>query len=119
MTQNIASIPLLWVLPLSIYLLTFILCFEGRGWYNRTAFFAPVLVVLGAMIYVDSDLAMLLDLKVALPVFAAGLFAICMFCHGELATLKPPPRYLTGFYLMISLGGAIGSLLVSVVAPLV
>jgi SAM-dependent methyltransferase len=119
MTQNIASIPLLWVLPLSLYLLTFILCFEGRGWYSRMTLFGPVLVVLGAMIYVDSDLAILLDLKVALPVFAAGLFAVCMFCHGELALLKPPPRYLTGFYLMISLGGAIGSLLVSVVAPLV
>jgi len=119
MTQNIASIPLLWVLPLSIYLLTFILCFEGRGWYNRLVFFVPLLAVLGAMVYVDNDLAKLLDLKVALPVFAAGLFAICMFCHGELALLKPAPRYLTGFYLMISLGGAIGSLLVSVVAPLV
>jgi SAM-dependent methyltransferase len=119
MTQNIASIPLLWVLPLSIYLLTFILCFEGRGWYKRLTFFGPVLVIIGAMVYVDSDLALLLDLKVAIPVFAAGLFAICMFCHGELATLKPAPKYLTGFYLLISLGGAIGSLLVSVVAPLV
>ena len=118
MTQNIASMPLLWVLPLSLYLLTFILCFEGRGWYQRFVFFGPVLIVLSAMVYVDSDLGMLLDLKVALPIFAAGLFAVCMFCHGELATLKPAPRYLTGFYLMISLGGAIGSLLVSVVAPL-
>jgi SAM-dependent methyltransferase len=117
MTQNIASIPLLWVLPLSIYLLTFILCFEGRGWYSRMVFFFPLLAVIGAMVYVDSDLAMLLDLKVALPVFAAGLFAICMFCHGELALLKPSPKYLTGFYLLVSLGGAIGSLLVSVVAP--
>ena len=118
MTQNIASIPLLWVLPLALYLLTFILCFEGRGWYHRYVFFIPVLAALAAMVYVNSDLTMLLDLKVALPVFAAGLFAVCMFCHGELATLKPAPRYLTGFYLMIALGGAIGSLLVSVVAPL-
>jgi hypothetical protein len=118
MTQNIASIPLLWVLPLSIYLLTFILCFEGRGWYHRIVYFIPVLAVVAAMVYVDSDLQLMLDLKIALPVFAAGLFAICMFCHGELALLKPSPRYLTGFYLMIAAGGAIGSLLVSVVAPL-
>jgi SAM-dependent methyltransferase len=118
MTQNIASMPLLWVLPLALYLLTFILCFEGRGWYKRPVFFGPVLTVLVAMMYVNSDLSLLLDLQVALPVFAAGLFAVCMFCHGELATLKPAPRYLTGFYLMIALGGAIGSLLVSVVAPL-
>ena len=119
MTQNIASIPLLWVLPLALYLLTFILCFEGRGWYHRYVFFVPVLAALAAMVYVNSDLTMLLDLKVALPIFAAGLFAVCMFCHGELATLKPAPRYLTGFYLMISLGGAFGSLLVSVIAPLI
>ena len=118
MTQNIASMPLLWVLPLALYLLTFILCFEGRGWYHRFVFFGPVLTVLVAMVYVNSDLSLLLDLKVALPVFAAGLFAVCMFCHGELATLKPAPRYLTGFYLMIALGGAVGSLLVSIVAPL-
>ena len=119
MTQNIASMPLLWVLPLSLYLLTFILCFEGRGWYQRFVCFGPVLTVLAAMVYVNSDLSLLLDLKVALPVFAAGLFTICMFCHGELASLKPAPRYLTGFFLMVSLGGAIGSLLVSVVAPLI
>jgi SAM-dependent methyltransferase len=119
MTQNIASIPLLWVLPLSIYLLTFILCFEGRGWYHRRVYFIPVLAVVAGMVYVDSDLQLMLDLKIALPVFAAGLFAICMFCHGELALLKPSPRYLTGFYLMIAAGGAIGSLLVSVAAPLV
>ncbi|MEO8134327.1 MAG: fused MFS/spermidine synthase [Betaproteobacteria bacterium] len=119
MTQNIASMPLLWVLPLTLYLLTFILCFEGRGWYHRLAFLGPLLAALGGMVYVDSELSIMLNIKIALPVFAAGLFAICMFCHGELAALKPAPRYLTGFFLMVSLGGAIGSLLVSVVAPLV
>jgi SAM-dependent methyltransferase len=117
-TQNIASMPLLWVLPLSLYLVTFILCFEGRGWYQRWLFFGPLLVVLIAMVYVDSDVHLQLDLKTALPIFVAGLFIVCMFCHGELARMKPAPRYLTGFYLMIALGGAIGALLVGVVAPL-
>jgi SAM-dependent methyltransferase len=70
------------------------------------------------MVYVDSDVNLQLDLKTALPIFTAGLFVVCMFCHGELSKMKPPPRYLTGFYLMIALGGAIGALLVSVVAPL-
>lgn len=117
-TQNVASMPLLWVLPLSLYLLTFILCFEGRGWYRRHVFVGPVLVALGAMVYINNDVQLLLNLRQALPVFAAGLFVVCMFCHGELASLKPAPRYLTGFYLMVSAGGAIGALLVSVAAPL-
>jgi hypothetical protein len=58
-----------------------------------------------------------LDLRVAAPVYAAGLFVCCMFCHGELARLKPAPRHLTMFYLMVSLGGAVGALLVGIVAP--
>ncbi len=49
--------------------------------------------------------------------FAAGLFACCMVCHGELARLKPHPRYLTGFYVTVSLGGAVGGLFVGLVAP--
>ena len=51
--------------------------------------------------------------------FCIGLFIVCMFCHGELARLKPAPRYLTRFYLMVSLGGALGAALVGIVAPLV
>src|SRR5208283_1854052 len=65
----------------------------------------------------DSDLTQRLGLQIG--VFCAGLFLACMFCHGELARLKPAPRYLTRFYLMVSLGGAIGSALVGLVAPLV
>ena len=65
----------------------------------------------------DSDLTHQLQLQIG--VFCAGLFLACMFCHGELARLKPSPRYLTRFYLMVSLGGAIGSALVGLVAPLV
>jgi hypothetical protein len=60
-----------------------------------------------------------LELAYAIPVYLAGLFAVCMFCHGEFALLKPAPRYLTTYYLMLSLGGAIGGLLVGLVAPYV
>src|SRR5205823_3230544 len=52
-----------------------------------------------------------------IPLFTVGLFVCCMLCHGELARMKPSPRYLTAFYLMISLGGAIGGIFVGVVAP--
>jgi SAM-dependent methyltransferase len=118
-TQNIASIPLLWIAPLSIYLLTFILCFDSTRWYRRATFRAMLAAAIGAMGWTlaDSDLTHQLALQIG--VFCAGLFLACMFCHGELSRLKPAPRYLTRFYLMVSLGGAIGSVLVGIVAPLV
>ena len=117
--QNVASIPLLWIAPLSIYLLTFILCFDGTRWYRRELFLALLAAALGVMAWTlaDSDLTHRLALQIG--VFCGGLFIACMFCHGELARLKPMPRYLTRFYLMVSLGGAIGSVLVGLLAPLI
>jgi len=117
--ENIAAIPLLWVLPLSIYLLTFILCFDSTRWYHRE-FFAPIVAAgLGVMAYTLADRSLVHMLELQIGVFCAGLFVACMFCHGELARSKPAPRHLTRFYLMVSLGGAVGSALVGLVAPIV
>jgi len=113
-TQNIASVPFLWVLPLSIYLLTFILTFDHPRWYQRWFFVIALAGLVPAMAYLIPSL----DLKLAVTVFFVGLFAACMFCHGELARMKPDPRYLTRFYLMLSVGGALGAVLVAIVAPL-
>jgi len=114
-TQNISSVPFLWVLPLALYLVSFILAFDHPRWYVRPLFIAALLVLLPAMaLYVSS-----LNLHVAAPLYLAGLFVACMFCHGELARLKPDPAHLTRFYLMISLGGALGAVLVAIIAPLV
>jgi SAM-dependent methyltransferase len=117
-TQNIASVPFLWILPLTLYLVTFILCFEGRGWYNRALVLVPLAFALVAMAWGLSAGGGNMHVKLAVPLYCAGLFLCCMFYHGELSRLKPSPRYLTGFYLMLSLGGAVGGLLVGVVAPL-
>ena len=114
-TQNITSVPFLWVLPLSIYLLTFILTFDHPRWYRRGLFIAALAVLAPTMAWLISSL----ELKRAAPVFFAGLFIACMFCHGELARLKPDPRWLTRFYLMLSVGGALGAVLIAIVAPLV
>jgi hypothetical protein len=116
--QNIASIPLLWIAPLSIYLLTFILCFDGSRWYRPQVFYAVLAAGLGVMAWTLADQDLTHQLRLQIAVFCAGLFVACMFCHGELARLKPAPRHLTRFYLMISLGGAIGSALVGLVAPI-
>lgn len=116
-TQNIASIPMLWLAPLTLYLLTFILCFEGRGWYRRWLFVVPFLALLPAMAWGLQAHSGVLDIKKAIPLYCIGLFVSCMFFHGELALAKPAPRYLTRFYLMVSLGGAVGGLIVGVLAP--
>jgi len=118
-TQNIASAPLLWTIPLAIYLLTFILCFEGSGWYKRNVYLLLVALALGTMGWLLVSANLEYKLQPQIVVFCLGLFIICMFCHGELARLKPTPRYLTRFYLMLALGGAAGSTLVGIVAPLV
>ncbi len=115
LSQDIAAIPLLWVLPLSLYLLTFIMCFDGRGWYRRNLFLGLLAVFLCAMAWWQDDRT----LKLQISLFSAGLFVACMFCHGELNRLRPSPRHLTRFYLMVSLGGAVGALLVGIMAPLV
>ena len=117
LTQNVASIPFLWILPLTLYLLTFILCFDGRGWYRRGLFVPLAAVAVVAMAWVQRDFSLTHNLTLAVPVHAAGLFVLCMLCHGELVLLKPRSARLTEFYLLIALGGALGSLLVSVIAP--
>jgi len=113
-TQNIASVPFMWVVPLSLYLLTFILCFDHPRWYVRPVFLVAALVLVPVMAWQILSL----DLKLAVALYFGGLFVTCMVCHGELARMKPDPRYLTRFYLMLSLGGALGAVLIAIVAPL-
>ena len=115
LTQNVAAIPFLWLLPLALYLLSFILCFDG--WYRRGLFLRLLAVALGSMAYALAPEFDNTRLAVLIPLYATGLFICCMFCHGELAGLKPHPARLTSFYLMISLGGALGGLFVALLAP--
>ncbi len=133
-TQNVASVPFLWVLPLAIYLVSFILTFDGRGWYWRHWYHAlaalTAVLMMGGLAYRpnlewtpdDGVFALieqgLMPLDQAVPLYAWGLFVLCMFFHGELVQRKPAPAHLTRFYLMVSLGGALGGLLVGIVAPL-
>ena len=117
LTQNISSIPLLWVIPLAVYLLTFILCFEGRNWYRRDLYLGSLVWILCVMAWFLADKSLQFELLWQIGVFTIGLYFVCMFCHGELAHLRPGPRHLTFFYLVVSLGGVIGGVLVGIVAP--
>jgi len=119
LSQNVATIPLLWIIPLVVYLLTFVIAFSGSGegviprwlgyllalaglagagWYlYRGDLFSPILRVVST--------------------FAASLFALCLFCHAELYRRRPAPARLTTFYFSVAAGGALGAIFVGIVAP--
>jgi SAM-dependent methyltransferase len=111
--QNVAAIPFLWIAPLSVYLLTFILSFDHPRWYVRPVFLVLAAAALPTMAWFSDSL----NLSRLILIFALGLFVTCMFCHGELSRLRPDPRHLTTYYLMIALGGALGGMLVALGAP--
>jgi SAM-dependent methyltransferase len=115
--ENVAPVPLLWVLPLALYLLSFVLGFGSQRFYVRSLwlrFLAFALGILGYAIYnIDATEA----IQVSLPIFLIGLFVCCTFCQGELYRLRPGASGLTGFYLMIAFGGAAGAIFVGIIAP--
>jgi hypothetical protein len=117
LSTNVAPIPLLWVATLGIYLISFIICFEREKLYHRAIFLPLLAVALGAAAYALYYNKGNLTIKWSVPIFLATLFICCMACHGELARLKPDPKHLTSFYLMVALGGALGGLFVAVGAP--
>ncbi len=118
LTQNVAAVPLLWLAPLTLYLLTFIIAFDGAQWYRPQILWPFVLVWLVGMAWVLVDHDYHYDLGMQLAMFLPGLFLGCLFCHGELYRTRPAPRHLTQFYLIVSAGGALGGLFVAVAAPL-
>ena len=119
--QDVAVMPFLWVAPLSLYLLSFIVCFDHPRWYWRKGYAFASLATLGLVTLLDQMITggsgVAFSFTQELVLHFAALFCLCMVCHGELFRLRPHPRYLTSFYLMISAGGAVGGLLVSLVAP--
>jgi SAM-dependent methyltransferase len=117
LTQDIAAIPFLWIAPLSAYLLSFILCFEAPRIYHRAVFLPLTAAALGFMTYQMWPEHRVMEMRHAIELLVVSLFVCCMACHGELARLKPRPRELTGFYVVVSLGGAMGGLFVGLAAP--
>ncbi len=115
-TEDLAPIPLLWMLPLAVYLVSFIVCFDHSRWYRPGAFHVLLLATSALSIAIYHGIA--LRVWTFVGAFLLVLFACCMFCHGELYRRRPAPEHLTSFYLMIALGGAAGSAFVNLIAPL-
>ncbi|MEI6302304.1 MAG: fused MFS/spermidine synthase [Betaproteobacteria bacterium] len=117
LSLNIAPIPFLWVMPLSLYLLSFIVSFEAPRWYRRDVYFPLLFIGLAGVCYTLIPANLHQPISIMLPLYALTLFCACMVCHGELARSTPHPRYLTTFYLQLAFGGALGGLFVGVLAP--
>lgn len=115
--QDIAVIPFLWVVPLSLYLLTFIISFDSPNWYRPKLIAAMTAGVFGVI-----GLAEFIPAPARMPVeavsYLAILFGVCLLCHGETARCKPPARQLTLYYALISCGGAIGGLTIAIICPI-
>ncbi|MFO0960264.1 MAG: fused MFS/spermidine synthase [Isosphaeraceae bacterium] len=114
--RDVAVVPFLWVAPLALYLLTFIIAFDHERWYLRRTF-AALLLPLAVLLSSMDLLPVWLSYDAELALHFLGLFLLCMIAHGELARLRPSPRHLTAFYLAIAAGGGLGGVLVTLVAP--
>jgi hypothetical protein len=134
LSQNIAAIPLLWIVPLTMYLLSFVVAFSRGSWLPgflrvripvvgvstaRMALVGLTGVAIGSLVYLLDETRRDLPLIVAIPLYCSVLFVICLFCHAELHRLRPSPSHATSFYFLIAGGGALGSVFVGVLAPLV
>jgi hypothetical protein len=118
-TSNIAAIPLLWVLPLAVYLTTFILAFDRPAFYRRGLVVRVLVVMLASLAYALSEPGFSLPILLTIGFFLLECFAACLFCHGETYALRPRrSSETTLFYLFVSAGGAAGTFLVAIVFPL-
>ena len=117
LSANVAPIPLLWVVPLALYLLTFILAFAHHRFYHPIRFFPLVALALGCLAFLYTNRLANAPIQYVVPAYLASMFIICMACHGELVLRRPAGPYLTRFYLLISLGGVLGGAFVGLIAP--
>ena len=117
-SQEVAVIPFLWILPLTLYLLSFILTFSSERGYNRK-FYSLLFILLAVLTLFVMLNSTSLHVYWQIIAYCLLLFSVCMLCHGELYLLRPDSEHLTTFYLMVSIGGAFGGIFVSLIAPLI
>ena len=117
LTENIAPVPMIWVAPLALYLLSFIICFEGSGWYQRKLFLPLLVAALFILAYLPTLGLNELPVIISTGINLFSFFVVCMVCHGELASQQPNSRYLTTYYLMLAVGGVMGGFFVGIIAP--
>lgn len=117
MMQNVIGLPLLWVIPLALYLISYIIVFSHARWYFPSAWVALFFGLSAVIIYIPTHHQLTLLIQVI--AYMLLLFSGCMICHGELFRCKPDKQHLTFYYLMIAVGGVIGGVFVNLVSPLI
>ncbi|MCS5712724.1 fused MFS/spermidine synthase [Candidatus Berkiella aquae] len=117
MMQNVIGLPLLWVIPLALYLISFIIVFYQPRLYVSWAWISLFFLLTAGIIYLPTHHQLTLAIQVL--AYTLLLFSGCMICHGELYRLKPDKQHLTFYYLMVALGGVLGGLFVNLVSPLI
>lgn len=117
--ENVAAVPLLWVLPLAVYLTSFITAFGSSAFYQRQLWLRFLAFGLAMLAYAAYNIDTVLPVQISIPIFLGGLFIGCVFCQGELYRLRPEKSALTTFYLTIAFGSACGAVFVGLVAPLI
>ncbi len=115
--ENVAAIPLLWIVPLTVYLLSFVIAFASPHAWPRFLSVRMLALTLATLAYLLYTSRNALPLSVSIPVYTASLFFACLFCHAEVYRLRPANDGLTNFYLLLALGSAIGAILAGVAAP--
>ncbi len=113
---DVATVPFLWILPLCLYLISFIICFDSPQWYDRRVYGLLLLVCCPLALWILTDGAYA-NIGKQVVIYSAILFVCCMVCHGELVSCRPHEKHLTLFYVLVSAGGALGGLFVAIVAP--
>ena len=114
--QEVAVIVFLWVAPLCVYLLSFVLCFDSPRWYRRSVFH-PLYGVMLLAVAIALFAMNVVPFVYQIAVHCTALFVVAMVCHGEVYRLRPSGKHLTGFYLAIATGGALGGIFVALIAP--
>jgi hypothetical protein len=116
--QDIAVVPFLWIAPLALYLLSFIIAFDNPKWYRRLPYLLA-LIIFSAAVCIVLFKAPYPPLVLQIAAFSCLLFIYSMVCHGEVYRLKPHPSRLTAFYLCIAFGGALGGIFVGLIVPVI
>jgi hypothetical protein len=125
LTLDIASFPFLWVLPLSLYLISFVITFAfpaiSKPGIFRTIFLTTPIIVLAPVVTFMNVIHEIINIGLVWQIFitATWFFAVSIFFHGELERKKPAPEKLTNFYLYLSLGGSLGGILIGIIAPII